>query len=69
VKDVALHIASPSAPRFLTRDEVPQDEIDQERRFAECRPRRPASPNVIEKIVEGRSTPTSRTSCCSISRS
>ena len=28
VKDIALHIASPAAPRYVTRDEVPRAEID-----------------------------------------
>jgi len=44
VKDIALHIASPSSPRFLTREEVPQSELDQERHIAEVQPRKPASP-------------------------
>ena len=51
-KDIALHIASPSAPRFLTRDEVPQGEIDRERHFAEVQAKGRRQPSVIEKIVE-----------------
>ena len=55
VKDLALHIASPSAPRFLSRDEVPQAEIDQERHIAEVQAKEAGKPqNVIEKIVEGK---------------
>jgi elongation factor Ts len=55
VKDIALHIASPSAPRFLTRDEVPQAELDQERHIAEVQAKEAGKPeNVIGKIVEGK---------------
>ncbi|MDH5223623.1 MAG: translation elongation factor Ts [Actinomycetota bacterium] len=55
VKDVALHIASPSAPRFLSADEVPQAELDQERHIAEVQAKEAGKPeNVIEKIVEGK---------------
>ncbi|MGZ8630619.1 MAG: translation elongation factor Ts [Actinomycetota bacterium] len=55
VKDLALHIASPSAPRFLSRDEVPQAEIDQERHIAEVQAKEAGKPqNVIEIIVEGK---------------
>ena len=31
-KDIALHIASPAAPRFVIRDEVPQTSSSAERR-------------------------------------
>src|SRR5512141_517557 len=31
VKDVALHIASPAAPHYVTREEVPAERIDSER--------------------------------------
>ncbi len=55
VKDIALHIASPSAPRFLTRDEVPQAELDQERHIAEVQAKEAGKPeHVIGKIVEGK---------------
>ncbi|HWC72107.1 MAG TPA: translation elongation factor Ts [Actinomycetota bacterium] len=55
VKDIALHIASPSAPRFLTRDEVPTAELDDVRRIAEVQAQQAGKPeNVIEKIVEGK---------------
>jgi len=55
VKDIALHIASPSAPRFLTRDEVPESELDQERHIAEVQAKEAGKPeNVIDKIVEGK---------------
>jgi elongation factor Ts len=55
VKDVALHIASPSAPRFLSREEVPEAELADERRIAEAQAREAGKPDgVIPKIVEGK---------------
>ena len=56
VKDVALHIASPSAPRYLSRDDVPAGrDRSRERRSSRCRPRSRASPTTSSpKIVEGK---------------
>ena len=55
VKDIALHIASPSAPRFLSRDEVPPSELDQERHIAQVQAKESGKPeHVIDKIVEGK---------------
>ncbi len=55
VKDIALHIASPSAPRFLTRDEVPESELDQERHIAEVQAKEAGKPeHIVGKIVEGK---------------
>ena len=55
VKDLALHIASPSAPRYLTRDEVPAEDLENERRIFEAQARELGKPdNVIPKIVEGK---------------
>ena len=55
VKDIALHIASPSAPRFVTRDQVPQDEIEHESQLFAKQAKESGKPeNVIEKIVEGK---------------
>ncbi|MBA3764150.1 MAG: translation elongation factor Ts [Actinobacteria bacterium] len=55
VKDIALHIASPSAPRFLAREQVPQSELDQERHIAEVQAKETGKPeNIIGKIVEGK---------------
>ena len=34
VKDVALHIASPAAPRWLAREEVPTEIVEQEEHIA-----------------------------------
>jgi elongation factor Ts len=53
--DLALHIASPSAPRWLTRDDVPQEILDQEQRIAETQAKEAGKPdNVVPKIVEGK---------------
>ena len=55
VKDIALHIASPSAPRFLARDEVPTTELDDVRRIATVQAEEAGKPeNVIARIVEGK---------------
>jgi len=55
VKDIALHIASPSAPRFLSRDEVPTTELDDVRRIATVQAEEAGKPeNVIARIVEGK---------------
>ena len=55
VKDIALHIASPSAPRFLRREDVPEAELADERRIAEAQAREAGKPEaVIERIVEGK---------------
>ena len=55
VKDVALHIASPAAPTYLSRDDVPDDVLDAERRIAEAQAREQGKPdNVVPRIVEGK---------------
>ena len=55
VKDIALHIASPSAPRYVTRDEVPQAEIDRVKGIFEAQAKESGKPeNVVQKIVEGK---------------
>ena len=54
-KDVALHIASPSAPRFVTREDVPKDVADAERLIFEGQAKELGKPaNVIPNIVEGK---------------
>ena len=54
-KDVALHIASPAAPRFVSREEVPDEELDGERRMFEAQAKELGKPeNVIPTIVEGK---------------
>jgi len=55
VKDIALHIASPSSPRFVERDEVPADELEREHHIFEVQAKESGKPeNVIEKIVQGK---------------
>jgi elongation factor Ts len=55
VKDLALHIASPSAPRYVTREEVPAEVLEGERRIFEAQARELGKPdNVIPNIVEGK---------------
>ena len=55
VKDVAMHIAA-SSPKYVTREEVPQAEIDHEKEVlaAQAAEQGKKPPQVIEKIVEGR---------------
>jgi elongation factor Ts len=54
-KDIALHIASPAAPRFVSRDQVPQDEIEHESQIFAKQAQESGKPeNVIDKIVEGK---------------
>jgi len=54
-KDLALHVASPSAPRWLSRDEVPTTVLDAERRIAEAQAREAGKPDtVVPRIVEGK---------------
>jgi elongation factor Ts len=55
VKDVALHIASPSAPRYVSREDVPPEELEYERKIFETQARESGKPDpVIDKIVEGK---------------
>lgn len=54
LKSVAMHIAAMS-PQYLTRDEVPADVVEQERRVAEDKAREEGKPEqALPKIVEGR---------------
>ena len=53
--DLALHVASPAAPRWLTRDDIPGELLAEERRIFETQARESGKPDpVIEKIVEGK---------------
>lgn len=53
-KDIAQHIAATS-PKYTTRDEVPQETVEQERRLAEQMARDEGKPEqAIPKIIEGR---------------
>jgi elongation factor Ts len=53
-KDIALHVASPSAPRFLSREDVPAQVADAERHIFEVQAKELGKPDdVIPRIVEG----------------
>jgi len=55
-RDVAMHIAAYS-PLYLSRDEVPAETVDNERRVAEETARNEGKPEAaLSKIVEGRLT-------------
>ena len=55
VKDLALHIASPSAPRWLSRDDVPTSVLEFEQKIAEGQAKEAGKPdNIVPKIVEGK---------------
>ncbi|MBV6701839.1 translation elongation factor Ts [Kitasatospora aureofaciens] len=55
-KDVAQHIAA-FAPKFLSRDEISAEVLDNERRVAEATAREEGKPEAaLAKIVEGRVT-------------
>ena len=55
-KDIAQHIAA-FAPQFVTREEVPADLIENERRIAEETAREEGKPEAsLSKIIEGRVT-------------
>ena len=54
-RDVALHIASPAAPRYVTREDVPQDVLDAERHIYEVQAKELGKPeHIVPKIVEGK---------------
>jgi elongation factor Ts len=55
VKDIALHIASPAAPRWLRREDVPPAVVEQEEHIARVQAKESGKPdNVIDRIVEGK---------------
>jgi elongation factor Ts len=50
-----LHVASPSAPLYLSRDDVPSDVADAERHVYEVQAKETGKPDhVIGNIVEGK---------------
>lgn len=54
-KDLALHVASPSAPRYVKREDVPAQVADAERHIFEVQAKETGKPdNVIANIVEGK---------------
>ena len=53
-QDLALHVAS-SAPLAVSRDEIPEEEVERERKVYAEQAREEAKPeHIAEKIVEGR---------------
>ena len=55
VKDIALHIASPAAPRWLARDDIPPDVVQQQEHYARAQAKEAGKPdNVLDRIVEGK---------------
>ena len=65
--EVALHIAgSPSPPRYVSADEIPEAEREAERRVFEAKAREEGKPDeVVEQIVEGQLAKWARRSPCS----
>ncbi len=54
-KDIALHVASPASPRWLSRDDVPTSVLDSERRVYEAQIRDQGKPeDKIPMIVENK---------------
>jgi len=55
-KDVAQHIAA-FAPKYLSREDIPAEDLDNERRIAEATAREEGKPEAaLPRIVEGRVT-------------
>jgi elongation factor Ts len=55
VKDVALHIASPASPRWLRREDVPADLVEEQERYARAQAKEAGKPDkVIDKITDGK---------------
>jgi elongation factor Ts len=55
VKGIALHIASPASPRWLRREDVPADAVEEQERYARAQATEAGKPdNVLDKIVEGK---------------
>jgi elongation factor Ts len=54
-REVAIHIAgSPTPPRYVSADEIPDEEREAERRVLEAKAREEGKPDdVIERIVDG----------------
>ncbi|MEK5058756.1 translation elongation factor Ts [Paenibacillus shunpengii] len=53
-RDIAMHIAA-SSPRYVTREEVPQEEIEKEKEILKAQALNEGKPEkIVEKMVEGR---------------
>ena len=54
-KDLALHIASPSAPRFVSREDIPAEVAAGERAIYQAQAEEMGKPdNIVSTIVEGK---------------
>jgi elongation factor Ts len=54
-KDIALHVASPLAPQYVTREDVPAQVADAERHIYEVQAKEVGKPDhVVPSIVEGK---------------
>ncbi|MCI0636693.1 MAG: translation elongation factor Ts [Actinobacteria bacterium] len=54
-RDIALHVASPLAPTYVSRDDVPVDLLESERHIYEVQAKELGKPDtVVPKIVEGK---------------
>jgi len=55
VRDVALHIASPSAPRFVDREQIPAEEVERVRTIFESQAEGSGKPpEIMQKMVDGK---------------
>lgn len=53
-KDIAMHAAAVN-PRYVSRDEVPEEEVEREREVLKAAALNEGKPeNIVEKMVEGR---------------
>ncbi|WP_181348704.1 translation elongation factor Ts [Thalassobacillus sp. CUG 92003] len=53
-KDVAMHVAAVS-PRYISREDVPEEEVNSEREMLKTQAMSEGKPeNIVEKMVEGR---------------
>ena len=54
-REVAIHVAgSPTPPRYVSAEEIPESERDAERRVYEAKAKEEGKPdNVVDRIVEG----------------
>lgn len=54
VRDIAMHIAAEN-PRYVRREDVPQEELDKEREFLKNQALNEGKPaHIVDKMVEGR---------------
>ncbi len=54
VRDIAMHIAA-AAPKYVSKEEVPAEELDKEREILRAQALNEGKPeNIVDKMVEGR---------------